>query len=355
MDTTNQSFSKDFPKVAFYGVGAVTITMIRAFLKNEIPFTILCKSTDRLNILKKPILFQKGNGKLEALELKNRLKPVQNCIDRFDWIVLGCKQDHLPIYMEDTKEFLSDEGRWIFIQNGFPESRFREKSMHIVGGVIGWNTKLISSEGNRDQIHYQQTNPGALILGPIGKFDQDSILPRESNDTPVFYSKLDFWKVNLAPHIPVILTENLTGFRWHKLGINCIINGLAASKYQSLGPLFLDRKNRFLAIHLLTEVQMIMDKLQIREEVVPGSISIRKLSHGKAGLPTLLKHLVLIFLGLKYFQIRTSMVQDLDKQIKTEISYINGYVVKSGRELGIPTPYNQAILEQVEARERTYL
>lgn len=355
MDITQQTFQKDLPKVAFYGIGAVTLTIVRALLKNQVPFTILCKSKERFISLEKPIRFQMGNGKPESLELKNRLQLINECSDRFDWIVLGCKQDQLPNYLEETSLLLASGGKWVFIQNGFPESRFPEKSGQIVGGVVGWNTKLIPSKNPDDPIHYKQTNAGALILGSVERFPQEPKLPNEENKNRKLNSKLDFWKLGLEPYIPVILTENLTGFRWHKLGINCIINGLAASKYQSLGPLFLNSQNRSLAIQILSEVQSIMDKQAIKEEIVPGSIPIRKLSNGKEGLPTLLKHLILIALGLKYFQIRTSMVQDLDKQVKTEIHYINGYVVQFGKELGLPTPYNKSILEQVETRERTYL
>ena len=39
---------------------------------------------------------------------------------------------------------------------------------------------------------------------------------------------------------------------------------------------------------------------------------------------------------------------------KTEVEYLNGYVVEKGKELGIPTPVNQAVLDltrRVEAGE----
>ena len=48
------------------------------------------------------------------------------------------------------------------------------------------------------------------------------------------------------------------------------------------------------------------------------------------------------------------MVQDLIKERKTEVEFLNGYVVKKGQEAGIATPINQAIVAvtgQVEAGE----
>jgi len=42
------------------------------------------------------------------------------------------------------------------------------------------------------------------------------------------------------------------------------------------------------------------------------------------------------------------MLQDFERRRTTEIDFVNGYVVKIGRELGVPTPANAAIVETVE-------
>ena len=39
-----------------------------------------------------------------------------------------------------------------------------------------------------------------------------------------------------------------------------------------------------------------------------------------------------------------SLAQDLMKARKTEVEFLNGYVVKKGKEAGIPTPINEAIV-----------
>jgi 2-dehydropantoate 2-reductase len=48
---------------------------------------------------------------------------------------------------------------------------------------------------------------------------------------------------------------------------------------------------------------------------------------------------------------RSSMLYDLDNGAKTEIDFINGAVVATGRRAAVPTPYNETIVRLVKARE----
>lgn len=48
---------------------------------------------------------------------------------------------------------------------------------------------------------------------------------------------------------------------------------------------------------------------------------------------------------------RNSMTVDLGAHLRTEIDHVNGAIVAAGRRLGIPTPYNEALLRLVRAKE----
>jgi 2-dehydropantoate 2-reductase len=48
---------------------------------------------------------------------------------------------------------------------------------------------------------------------------------------------------------------------------------------------------------------------------------------------------------------KPSMLQDMERGRPTEIDAINGAIVREGARLGIPTPFNQALLLLVKARE----
>jgi 2-dehydropantoate 2-reductase len=49
---------------------------------------------------------------------------------------------------------------------------------------------------------------------------------------------------------------------------------------------------------------------------------------------------------------RNSMTIDLEARMRTEVDQINGAIVAAGRRVGVPTPYNEAVLRLVKAKER---
>jgi 2-dehydropantoate 2-reductase len=53
-------------------------------------------------------------------------------------------------------------------------------------------------------------------------------------------------------------------------------------------------------------------------------------------------------------QTKGSMLQDVEKQRRTEIDVINGAVAEAGRKFNIPTPYNNAMLWLVKALEGSF-
>jgi 2-dehydropantoate 2-reductase len=50
--------------------------------------------------------------------------------------------------------------------------------------------------------------------------------------------------------------------------------------------------------------------------------------------------------------VRPSMLQDLDAGRATEVDVVNGGVASRGRELGVPTPCNDRVVELVHSMER---
>jgi 2-dehydropantoate 2-reductase len=51
---------------------------------------------------------------------------------------------------------------------------------------------------------------------------------------------------------------------------------------------------------------------------------------------------------------KASMLQDVEARRETEIDYLNGGIARFGRELGVPTPLNEAILALVKGLERSW-
>ncbi len=51
---------------------------------------------------------------------------------------------------------------------------------------------------------------------------------------------------------------------------------------------------------------------------------------------------------------KASMLQDIEKGRRTEIDVVNGAVVSAGRDLNIPTPYNEAMVSLIKSLEETF-
>ena len=49
---------------------------------------------------------------------------------------------------------------------------------------------------------------------------------------------------------------------------------------------------------------------------------------------------------------RPSMAQDIGKGRRTEIDFMNGYIVDKGRSMGIPTPAHEKLVDLVRKIER---
>ena len=49
----------------------------------------------------------------------------------------------------------------------------------------------------------------------------------------------------------------------------------------------------------------------------------------------------------------SSTAQDIARGRGTEIDSLNGYIVRRGRELGVPVPVNQALYALVKLQEQT--
>jgi 2-dehydropantoate 2-reductase len=48
------------------------------------------------------------------------------------------------------------------------------------------------------------------------------------------------------------------------------------------------------------------------------------------------------------------MLQDVEARRATEIDYLNGGIVRFGREHGVPTPLNEAIVALIKGVERSW-
>lgn len=116
---------------------------------------------------------------------------------------------------------------------------------------------------------------------------------------------------------------------WQKLAINAAINGLTAQHQCQNGELV-----RINAYH--DEMTQLCHEVEAVAQALKQPLFERPLIE-KAGE-------VAIATAKNY----SSMLQDVRHHRRTEIDYINGYIVQKARQLGIDTPLNQALIRTIK-------
>ena len=48
------------------------------------------------------------------------------------------------------------------------------------------------------------------------------------------------------------------------------------------------------------------------------------------------------------------MLQDVEARRQTEVDYLNGGIVRFGREHGVPTPLNEAVVALIKGMEHSW-
>jgi 2-dehydropantoate 2-reductase len=165
---------------------------------------------------------------------------------------------------------------------------------------------------------------------------------------------------------PSEATTNIWGARWAKLVINCMMNALAGILGTKKDSLDDDQMNTANLIRVVTggEVVRVAQALGVAVEPILGipaqdfaeTTTPDKIEAAKGKLVTMMGKRYLTPEDTRKLGVpdRPSLLQDVIKGRRTEADYLNGYAARRGRELGVATPMNQAILEvtqKIEAGE----
>ena len=161
------------------------------------------------------------------------------------------------------------------------------------------------------------------------------------NDLVKMFSSIDSAKA----------TPNLQGERWTKLTQNGMSNGIcAATGLTGHGCDNNDAIRRF-AIQVAGESIRVGRALGLKLEKM-GKLMPEQLEQASTGNPAVLAEVENVMKNRKAANPRASiqrpsMAQDMEKGRKTEIEFMNGLIVRKGKEVGIATPANERLVEAV--------
>ena len=134
-----------------------------------------------------------------------------------------------------------------------------------------------------------------------------------------------------AAGVPVVVSDNVAGELWAKLVVNCAYNALSAITQLPYGKMIAGPGIR-----------------DVMRDVVEETLAVAQAS-GVAMAPGMLERTYGIA-GAMPTQF-SSTAQDLARGKPTEIEHLNGFVVRRGEALGVPTPANRALYALVRLLE----
>jgi 2-dehydropantoate 2-reductase len=145
---------------------------------------------------------------------------------------------------------------------------------------------------------------------------------------------------------PTKVTTNLWGERWSKLSVNCMANGLAG--LSGLGSAEVRTRDgvRRVAIHLAAEAIKVGRARGHEVEPIWG-IEAQRFVDAAEGRRMADVERDMAERAKELAGGRPSLLQDVMRGRRTEVQYLNGYVSEQGRLVGIPTPFNDKVVELI--------
>ena len=148
---------------------------------------------------------------------------------------------------------------------------------------------------------------------------------------------------------PTKVTTNLWGERWSKLAVNCMVNPLSGLSGLGSAEVRMESVPRRIAVHVAAEVISVGRACGYAVEPI-YSIAAQRFVDAAAGKGIEDVERDMSADARSRIGGRPSMLQDVMKKRRTEVEYLNGYVVEQGRRVGVETPFNAAIVEAIRSR-----
>jgi 2-dehydropantoate 2-reductase len=136
--------------------------------------------------------------------------------------------------------------------------------------------------------------------------------------------------------VPCRISENIEGELWTKLTWNCALNAISALGRAKYGQIAASEDARKVVAEIVDEVLAVARAANIHP---PG------LEDPKAALAGALK------VAAQMSEALSSTAQDMQRNKRTEIDSLNGYISRRGAQLDVPTPVNHALFTLVKLAE----
>jgi 2-dehydropantoate 2-reductase len=144
-------------------------------------------------------------------------------------------------------------------------------------------------------------------------------------------------------------TNNLFGERWSKMAANCMSNPLAGLSGYGTSETKTVPVARRIGIQVAAEVIQVARAAGHTVEPIAGIDAQRYVDGAQGKSLSSLEDDMVAAVGKTAGEGRPSFLQDVMRGRRTEIEELNGFVASEGRRLGVPTPFNDAVVAAVKA------
>ncbi len=303
-------------KIYILGAGSLGLAFGSILHLSGQDITLLCRSQMQADVINTNGLDVKIDGETQNVAIKAACAGQD--LPKADLILVFVKSQHTATAIEQVLNLIDEKTVVISLQNGMghedtiaefvPKNQIIGGKTYIGGQRFSLNSVLVGYQNKR------------TILG---EFDGTNSV-RVQQITAIFN----------AANLTTEVSTNILGTMWDKLFINVATGAVSGISGLCYGELYQSPELESTAIGAVTEAMQIAKAKKIDYSVPDGDTAWRMAG---AGLP---------------YEFKASMLQSLEAGNRTEIDFINGYVVKKGLEMNIPTPINQTLVACLKGIER---
>ena len=255
----------------------------------------------------------------------------------YDLALLLTKQTANHLVLPHLLLFLNEASTVCTLQNGVPEPSVASYvgQGRTIGGASNWSATFVGpgvSELTQDLKNTAHSFDLGEMSGPV--------TPRTRQIA------------NILGEMgrPVKLTDSLMASRYGKLVLNACVSGMSAVCGMKFGEVLEHPIARACVSHIGHEVKKICEADGYQLPTVLGysmdTLALKDQAMFEANGRMLMK------LYQPAWQGKASMLQDLEKGLPTEVKLINGFVSEGGLKHGIPTPFNDKVVEIITKIEQ---
>ena len=234
---------------------------------------------------------------------------------------------------EQSMPLLQDDGYLVAFQNGFVEVAISERcgAGRVLSACVAFGATM-EAPGV-----YRRTTAGRVFIGEL-----------DGRVTP----RIEGLRDTLAEVIEVRISTNITGVLWGKLAWNCAVSALCAVSGLALGEVIASELGQCL---LLVSYREALDTARAHGVVLERAVVDHERFYLPRGADARLradKQTLVAQLAAAYAEVKPSTLQSLLRGRKTEIEFLNGYLVGRAREVGLEARLNAALVDMVGEIER---